>query len=344
MRKKKQRNEWILIKTFDNADEARAYLQKEGNWSKGRIIKLSTGDKQNYRCNRVKKKGQQCASAAQLMYHNTSFKVSLFKTSTEHTCLENHPNSKAGVPLMSRQTINDYVSCGVKPKTILQKLRENNLPIPTYRALCNYIKYNIRNNKSTISLGELENWCIENSKIPDDDDTPFIVNYVTFYDDEFEDSEDVTEDDDTSLNYFRFFLTTKRLMQLSSESTKLHADATYKLVWQGYPFLIPGTTDGNRKFHPFGLAVCTNERQEDFEFIFESIKVGLYNLNMEQIKVEVLIADGSDAIRNAFSKTFNCQKMVMCWAHMLRACKKNMPNISKETKEELIDDIKLLQL
>ena len=70
--------------------------------------------------------------------------MSLFKTQNDQTCAEDHPNQKAGVPLKSRKAIHDYVSCGVKPKKILEKLWDNNLPIPKYNSLVNYIKY-IRN-------------------------------------------------------------------------------------------------------------------------------------------------------------------------------------------------------
>ncbi len=314
---------------------------------------MKTGNKQDYRCNKVKKKGQQCASAAQLFYHNNSHKVSLFKTSELHTCEENHPNQIAGVPLKSRPMLADYVSCGVKPKKILEKLRESNLPVPKYGALCNFIRYNIRNNKfnqTTISLGQLEQWCIDNSeKIPDDEDEPFVIDFTTHYEEEeFDDNDDVnddTNDDDFyDKNYFRFFLTTKRLIKIAAESKNMHADATYKLIWQGFPVLIPGTTDANRKFHPFGLAVCTCEKQKDFEFIFQSVIIALQKLNLPDIKPTVLVADGSDAIRNAFVEVFKCTLLVMCWAHMLRACKKHLINITKELKEEIIDDIKTLQL
>jgi hypothetical protein len=43
------------------------------------------------------------------------------------------------------------------------------------------------------------------------------------------------------------------------------ADATYKLVVEGFPILTIGTTDKSRQFHPFGYAMVYRERQEDFE-------------------------------------------------------------------------------
>ena len=51
------------------------------------------------------------------------------------------------------------------------------------------------------------------------------------------------------------------------------SDATYKLVFEGFPVMTVGTVDKNKSFHPFGLAVCSDEQQDDFRFLFNSIKV-----------------------------------------------------------------------
>ena len=74
-------------------------------------------------------------------------------------------------------------------------------------------------------------------------------------------------------------MTTKRLSLIANKSSKIHADATYKLNWQGFPVLIVGTTDSDRKFHPIGLSVCIEEKQKDFEFIFKVIRDGLFKLD-----------------------------------------------------------------
>ena len=63
-------------------------------------------------------------------------------------------------------------------------------------------------------------------------------------------------------------MTSRRLLNIASLSKKLHVDATFKPIWQGFPVLIPGTTDGNRKFHGFGLAVCTTEKKKILHSFF----------------------------------------------------------------------------
>ena len=85
-----------------------------------------------------------------------------------------------------------------------------------------------------------------------------------------------------------------------------------------FPCLIIGTTDMIKQFHPYGFVVCSNEKEEDFKFIFMCIRDGIHDINLEMNEQDlVLIADGSDAIRNAFSEVFGPDhSMAMCWYHM----------------------------
>ena len=44
------------------------------------------------------------------------------------------------------------------------------------------------------------------------------------------------------------------------EVDMVQLDATYKVVWQGYPIMVLGTSDHIQVFHPYGLAVCILRR------------------------------------------------------------------------------------
>jgi hypothetical protein len=99
------------------------------------------------------------------------------------------------------------------------------------------------------------------------------------------------------------------------------------------------------KFHPFGLAVCCDEKQQEFEFIFKSICAGVERITESNFTPEVLITDGSGATRNAFLKIFNNDKIVMCWSHMRRNVEKKLKSIkASANKKEIIDDVDKLQL
>jgi hypothetical protein len=73
---------------------------------------------------------------------------------------------------------------------------------------------------------------------------------------------------------FRFFMSTKTLIRESQNACHVHADATYKLIWQGFPLLVFGTTDKVRFFHIFEMAACGNEQTEDFILVFKALRTG----------------------------------------------------------------------
>ncbi|CAF3818191.1 unnamed protein product [Rotaria sp. Silwood1] len=136
---------------------------------------------------------------------------------------------------------------------------------------------------TSISLGEIEQWCLESSQsIPESADTPFVASHQIIYDDENENGD--IDDGDINEN---------------------------------------NTTNLDRHFHLFGMAVCYNEATQNFRFIFRALQEGLQKLNLEEINPEFLITDGADAIRNTFQDVFGEKPMVMCWAHMRRKVHKN---------------------
>ncbi len=198
----------------------------------------------------------------------------------------------------------------------------------------------------TISLGELEKWCLENQAIPVQDNEPFVVNFISNDDCSSYEEDDDDGDKKNSGAYFALFISTKRLLEIASRATHIHADATYKLIWQGFPVLVVGTTDLNKAFHPFGLAVCKDEQTKDFEFLFSSLQIGLDKIGRPRIEPSALVSDASFAIINAFSNIFpNKHDTVMCWAHMKRAVETKSAMIEdQELRAEMMDDIELLQI
>lgn len=106
----------------------------------------------------------------------------------------------------------------------------------------------------------------------------------------------------------RFFLSTKHLLHLASQHCSLlQADATYKLVWLGFPVLIIGASDMNKVFHPFGLTLSRDEKSEDFEFIFKSLIIGIERCLFQPLGHVNLLADAADAITNGFKNAFSHQ-------------------------------------
>ena len=99
----------------------------------------------------------------------------------------------------------------------------------------------------------------------------------------------------------RVFISTRHLLSLASKYVRiLQADATYKLLWLGFPVLIIGISDMNKIFHPIGIALCKDEKTADFAFIFNSLVIGINRCNLPELNHVDLLADAADSITNGF--------------------------------------------
>lgn len=170
-------------------------------------------------------------------------------------------NAVYEIPLETKEAIKQMYKYGVtKPKRILNNLTIDKIELPERKKFDALLKQ-LREEKygaASINMVELRNWLEENSVIPNEKTKPFIADYVVSLD----------EKDP----YFRFFVSSKQLLANAASAKTIHADGTYKLVWQGYPVLQIETTDMHRSFHKFGISVCTNERTADYEFMFAAVK------------------------------------------------------------------------
>ncbi|CAF4575171.1 unnamed protein product [Rotaria sp. Silwood2] len=349
-RKKQNRRKWLPLCTYNDKNDVIKKIKDDGIWSKTHTNITNEGKRTYYRCNQVKRRGKQCPASIHVLYHSENECVTIYKTEDDR--LHNEPRS-IGINQQSKEVICELFKMKIKPKRILEILEEKALPVPKKRQLSSYL-ISLRKKyygAPTISLGELEAWCQQNSLIPDDNDKPWVLKYQIEYEDEIDNDDDNDNgdhnDDDDNKNKFRFFVTTKRLLFNASISNKIHVDTTYKLIWQGFPCFIIGTTDMIRQFHPFGFAVCSNENQNDFEFIFNCLRGGLLNLNLQMNEQElILIADGAEAISNAFLKVFGTDhNVVMYWFHMRKNVEKNLYLVEdKALHGDIMNDIETLQL
>jgi hypothetical protein len=357
---KKTRNptrnrKWKLEKVFENTEEGEEAVINEKTWGFHFSNSTFEGKRKYFRCNKVKYRGKQCDAGVHLFYDATNEKVVLFRSAAAHTH-DSMAFNKSG-PKMSpelQQEIKKLFNLKIKPKEMMEELESSQFDLPTMSQLRNYLtKIKTEKYGSTkLSLGELEQWCLDSSQNTHEMDSPFVVahkmEYGDEFDDEFDDNEDVDEDEDgdeDSMPKFRYFVSTRRLLANASTCTNIHADATYKLIWQGFPVLVVGTTDLDRHFHPFGMAICSKEEEKDFKFTFESLAAGVEKYSEQEMDPQALIADSSNAIRNAFKDTFGEKTMVMCWAHVRRNVEKKVQSlVEKSAQNEIMQDIEVLQL
>lgn len=330
-KKRRVHKTWTLDQTFKSKSEAMAVIESEKIWSAYYENSSSAGLRVNYRCNLMKFRGQQCASGLYLLYDSRNTDVHLYRADSPHTHADDNNKANA-VSLISgdlETEIRSMADNNLKTKAILYRLVIKGFVPPSKSKLTTFLN-KIRKEKfgvEKLNFGTLEKWLSETNAVPWGDNQPFVVSYAVHTD------ENIFEN-----SVFRFFVSTKLLLRQATDSKILHTDATYKLVWQGFPVLLIGTTDADRKFHPFGLSVCTNERADDFEFVFRALNDGVLEIAQKEIVPEVLMSDAAHSIHNGFKKVFEHltdDDIAMCWAHVRRAVSKNLPKFLRDPKKQL---------
>lgn len=321
---------WILEKIFANAAECSKFIESENCWKKGKHLILAKGEKQEYRCAKVKKRGAQCTAGMHTLYNYepNNPQVKLFRKNLVH----NHENSTNQVFKLDedlKQIIIDLYDAGDKFKGILYQLRQMDLDIQprdtqVQTVITEHRRKVFGNMKADIK--DFEDFCEKNNAIPDDEDQAFVVNFQRSA---------VGAND----KWIRMFVSTKRLLKMSLDATCLHVDGTYKTNSQHFPLIVLGTSDKARHFHLVGLVLAKRETNDDYHFAFESMKKGMMAVSGRIIHAKALISDAAPAIFIGYQKSFDHETIrVMCWFHVMFNVKKYKFNSQinrKKVKEDL---------
>lgn len=255
--RKRRRIFWSLEIIFNNYDEAIDGVKNK--WTKTKVEHTKQGDKEYYKCSINEK----CKAKMHLFCLDNSQQVNLMRDQTEHDHSYQNTNKRLRREIKNR--ISELYKIGVTaPLNIIYTLRKDGcVNLPTQKQISNYIARNEKNLKgeTQISYSELAEWCAKNTTIPDDEDKAFVLDY-----------EVSSENKDDQ--YIRIMMSTKFLLNLASKNSKFGCtDATYKLIYQGHSVIIVGHVDKERQFHPTGVSISTNEKNEDYFFMLKSIQV-----------------------------------------------------------------------
>lgn len=121
-KRKRSRVQYTLSESFKNEDAAKEFLRKEDCW--GRKIRSNTedGTKIYYRCNRVKARGEQCASSLYLLLESTTGQIKMFRSVLDHNC--DAIQSKAGPSIHEnvKKNIEELRDQNQKPLDIIDHL------------------------------------------------------------------------------------------------------------------------------------------------------------------------------------------------------------------------------
>lgn len=330
---------WTKIASFKTYTEAHESVIAE-NYKKHGIKKGNGGSKMNFRCGKIKQRSKiQCESKMRICQSASDSAFEVESNNAPHTCGDVEPNHQS--KSISKEMKDMIINCAqshMKPKFIVSHINalreEHGLFLNEETPNIASIYYILKSHKLVKApkmeyLGELIEWCDNNMDEPSDIDKPFVIGLDH-------------SNEDEALR-FRLVVTTKRLLEHSKSITHLCVDATYKLTWHDYPFMVLGTVDRNKKFHPLCFALCTQETAQDYKFVFETLSNNVKKYTDGELLPKILISDASNAIRNAFMATFPMALlMIMCYVHVLRNIGKNKDKYQKENKNEIFHDIEML--
>lgn len=185
----------------------------------------------------------------------------------------------------------------------------------------------------SIRIGDIIEWAEANQDIPDDFTELFVLNHET-------------SEPNTSKPFFRFVISSKILLQNALKSNIVHIDATYKLIWSGFPVFVIGTTDMQRKFHLIGVGVSVFEQEPDFAFMLQSVRTFIESILHKQYTPKVLVSYAAHSITNAYDSVFPDDKniKIMCYYHMITNVERNKNKVDKSVWPDVKKDIEAFHL
>lgn len=330
---------WSTVGKFQTYTEAHSSILAD-NFKKHGSKSGNKGSKTNYRCGKIKQTSKvQCEAKRRIFQSVSTTDFVVESNNVPHTCESIDAAHQAkSVSDEMKQMIITCAANQMTPKYIIahiNSLRENyglfsNEETPNISSIYYILKANKLEKTPKIQyLGQLVDWCESNMEVPSDMDKPFVIGFE--HSDEGEDL------------HFKLVVTTRRLLEHCANITHLCVDATYKLTWHEWPFMVIGTVDKDKRLHPLCFALCTNEATPDFQFIFNTLADKVKQHTSKEFRPQILISDASNAIRNAFMSVFPFAiLMIMCYAHVLRNVSKHKDKYKKENKAEIFKDIETL--
>lgn len=344
-----KRQIWTLEAKFKNENELNNYLKANGEWAT-RGSDKKTG-KIRWRCCFVKSKGPQCASkkySVSVFEKRTEIDenagsdeelcevIHLYKTTDEH----NHNNLPNKVKRLSEPIKKRNIDMHLqkrKPMTISLTIGDDeSVPDdeqPTKRQIKNVVDTYKKKifGSNPITMRELTEFVEARQNLPQDEDEAFILGF------ERSPSNQATD------KFFRFFVTTLRLMRNADRARLIHTDATEKIMVEKNYLLIIGTTDMQRKFHLIGITLSSNQDADSYSFVFNCFKNGMHRLLNVNIDPDFVVADGDAAIALAAKRIFN-KPVITCFVHVLRnVMTKYKFQDRQNNKNAFVADIRLLQ-
>ena len=269
--------QWQLISTMPSFDKAKEMVKTQFNVCQYRRSDLNHRTKYSFKCSEYRKYPL-CSYEIKITVPDDNPQGVEVMARDAHCHGQNARNPTTRLPSPIRKTVADGVRCGLSHNQIRSSLNINHPGSPIDQTkLRNLVLYERRKDRPEIfSIFDLKSWCQQRSE-----GSAVHSTYVPYY-------------RVNDVNDLFIFFTTRQLFQQIRLTNYLQVDATYKLTWNNFPLLVFGSTDANRHFKPFGMALISDDENiQSYNDLFHSIN----SLALQELRAPCVInqvmADGT---------------------------------------------------
>ncbi|CAF0818891.1 unnamed protein product [Rotaria sordida] len=247
------KSNWILLCVVNSIDDATA-VAKSLNVCQYRTNNLKDHTKYSFICSQYRKNSSCNYELKTVVPDDDPNSITvMFKNTHNHS----NRSQTSRLPSPLRQSVSKYVRAGLTEPQICSSLAIDHPTIPVSSSkLTSLVQTERRKDRPEIfSVYDFRKWC--NDYL---DGTVPYSTFVPFY---------FIND----VNDLFVLFTTKHLIQQIQSTPLLQIDATYKITWNELPLLVFGASDGNRHFHPFGVALVSDDESSScYEHLFQSLQ------------------------------------------------------------------------
>jgi hypothetical protein len=251
---------WNFFEKFFHENDVQSYLAQNSVCVK-RTEETKTGKTITYRCSKYRKYPE-CDFQIKVTFNDNGE----IAVSTSNTHCHDHRAATKRAPSPVRDIIKNAAAAGLTPvqarRSVHNQYGTDVSDVQVYSLLKYYRSITV---PDVYSVDDFRSWCIEHSTMIADPTAlhePFVAKfYINSCDDLF------------------VFITTRKLISTAPLSALLQVDATFKLNWNELPVIVFGSSDGNRRFHPYGIAVIgSDEAASSYITLFQTIKECVFNV------------------------------------------------------------------
>jgi hypothetical protein len=251
---------WNFVDKWFNENDLQSYLA-ENIVSVKRTEETANGKKIIYRCSKYRKYPECDYQVKVVSNYDGEITVS---TSNSHN--HDHRASTTRAPSPVRDIIKNAAAAGLTQSQTRRSIENQYKGVVSHSQLSSLLNYHRPLAIPDVySIDDFRSWCHQHSALLTDPMSihePFVAKFYI-----------------NSCNELFVFITTRKLISAAPLSGLLQVDATFKLNWNELPVLVFGSSDGNRRFHPYGIAIIgTDEAASSYITLFQTIKECVFNV------------------------------------------------------------------